>query len=145
MILSGSSSGFDMNRLRNLLLLASSIIGSGVVIASVPSQPDGAGTIDAQLTRGRNLYLKNCAECHGATFNSGKAPQLAGESFRNTWKSKDARALYRRILSTMPATDPGSLTEQEVLDITSYLLKANGAAVTLVTAPGDLDHKPLAP
>ena len=36
------------------------------------------------------------------------------------------RALYSRIISTMPAYNPGTLTEKTVLDIVAYLLEANG-------------------
>ncbi len=54
------------------------------------------------------------------------APALVGDSFGNDWDKKSVRALYGRILSTMPADDPASLGEKTVLDIVTYLLEANG-------------------
>jgi hypothetical protein len=39
---------------------------------------------------------------------------------------KAVRALYSRIISTMPITDPGSLSEKETLDLVAYLLQGNG-------------------
>ena len=36
------------------------------------------------------------------------------------------RAFYSRILSTMPENDPGSLKENEVLDVIAYVLQAQG-------------------
>jgi len=45
------------------------------------------------------------------------------------WQHKTARDLYDRILNTMPASDPGSLSEESVLDITIYLLSRNHVGV----------------
>ena len=45
----------------------------------------------------------------------------------------------------MPATDPGSLTDQEALDITSYLMNMNGVSAGPFAGPGELDGKPLSP
>lgn len=114
-------------------------------MASTPPSDGRSADAAAQESRGNALYAKTCAECHGQSLGGGKAPQLAGDSFRSAWKSKDARALYRRILSTMPATDPGSLTDQEALDITSYLMNMNGVSAGPFAGPGELDGKPLSP
>lgn len=41
-------------------------------------QPDGAdgGTADPALVEGRDLWVTNCARCHGASGNGGAGPAL---------------------------------------------------------------------
>jgi len=52
-------------------------------------------------------------------------PPLTGEAFWKEWDGKSARALYSRIISTMPADDPGSIAEKDVINIVSFLLQSN--------------------
>jgi hypothetical protein len=49
-----------------------------------------------------------------------------GAAFTSHWSGKPLRALYSRIISTMPITDPGSLSEKETLDLLAYILQGNG-------------------
>ena len=78
---------------------------------------------EEQAKRGNTLYDMKCDSCHdGSTMG----PQLKNDAFLADWENKNVRALYSRILSTMPESDPGSLSEHEVLDILAYLLQANG-------------------
>ena len=80
-----------------------------------------------QATSGKTLYGNACSSCHQETLGGDTmSPALAGDEFLSNWQNKNLRALYSRIISTMPASDPGSLTEKGVLDIVAYLLEANG-------------------
>ena len=54
------------------------------------------------------------------------SPALVGDEFRATWEAKKLRALYSRIISTMPSDNPGTLPEKTVIDVVAYLLEANG-------------------
>jgi mono/diheme cytochrome c family protein len=82
---------------------------------------------DEQAKRGATAYRESCARCHLENLKgSDMAPALLGDVFINQWDSKTVRAFYGRILSTMPADDPGNLDEKAVLDIVAYLLQANG-------------------
>ncbi len=54
---------------------------------------------------------------------------LRGDRFLGFWLGKPAAGLAERILYTMPATAPGSLSENEAMDVTLYLLERNGAAL----------------
>lgn len=78
-----------------------------------------------QVQNGAKFYEEACAECHGPSLAGGKGPALRGSDFLQKWQHKPALELYNRILSTMPATEPGSLPEDQVLDITIFILHEN--------------------
>ena len=82
-----------------------------------------------QDQNGASLYAELCAECHGATLGGGKGPPLRGADFLQNWQQKTARTLYGRILTTMPAGAPGTLSEGAVLAVTIYILSQNGVDV----------------
>ena len=75
-----------------------------------------------QATRGRTTYDAKCATCHdGGTMG----PELAGDAFLAQRENKTVRVFYNRILETMPADDPGSMREAEILDVIAYVLEMN--------------------
>lgn len=105
--------------------------------AAVPSLSTGAYT-EEQATRGQALYYQHCLQCHGETMAGvDKAPALAGPQFASTWKGAPLAALVARIV-TMPPERPGSLTQEESVDLLTYLLWYNGlpfGAAPLDTGP----------
>lgn len=89
----------------------------------------------SDVAAGAKTYVTVCAPCHGGS--DSHATNLSGEQFLSEWSGKSARALYARILSTMPQTDPGSLDTHTVLEVTAYLLSRNRQTLpegTLTTA-----------
>jgi alcohol dehydrogenase (cytochrome c) len=82
-----------------------------------------------QATAGRATYQVKCASCHLPDLKgSNEAAPLAGINFTNMWGGRPASDLFNRIRNTMPMTEPGSLGDEEAVDIVAYLLQANGAA-----------------
>ena len=103
---------------------------SGIVALSfvILSQPPGAFTA-GQASNGGGVYSQNCAACHGMNMEgSGDAPPLVGGTFLLKWRSKMVSELFGEILQTMPANNPGSLSEAAALNATAYILQRNGAA-----------------
>jgi mono/diheme cytochrome c family protein len=94
---------------------------------------------DEQAARGEALYLKRCAECHGADFVPDDfATGLTGAAFDWQWKGRTVYDLFETIRTTMPPAEEGTLGPRATADIVAYLLKANKfpAGVTeLDTAP----------
>jgi S-disulfanyl-L-cysteine oxidoreductase SoxD len=89
-----------------------------------------AGPASTQLIPGATAYAEHCASCHGEKLTgSTHAPSLKGEVFLISWTGKTSRELYRRIISTMPLTDPGSLDSKVALAITVFILSANEQAL----------------
>ena len=103
-------------------------IGVSLVVAAVAfgqtsrTVRDGVYS-DEQAQRGRTVYDTKCASCHDG---SSMGPQLKDDTFLEDWENKNVRTFYSRILSTMPENEPGSLSENEVLDVIAYLLQAHG-------------------
>jgi len=82
----------------------------------------------AQAAAGRTVYQASCASCHLPDLGGrNEAPQLAGNNFLNTWRSRSTRDLFEFIQSTMPPT-AASLSEDQYLAVTAFILQANGAA-----------------
>jgi mono/diheme cytochrome c family protein len=78
---------------------------------------------EEQSKRGRSTYDEKCASCHdGGTMG----PELWGDPFLEQWENKYVGAFFTRIQTTMPEEAPGTLSENEVLDIIAYVLKTNG-------------------
>ena len=115
--------------------LASGILvwAAAVGLAAAPQssqQSAATGTYTAQqAAAGNTLYQASCASCHLADLRgSNEAPQLAGSNFLNTWRSRTVSDLVNKIQSTMPSGAPGSLGEQDVVNLAAYILQMNGAS-----------------
>ncbi len=81
----------------------------------------------AQAAAGQASYQANCASCHQATLvGQNEAPALAGANFKTTWRGRTTKDLVEYMAATMPPGRP-SLGEAEYLNITAFVLQANGA------------------
>lgn len=76
---------------------------------------------DDQMKRGFTLFNKVCVACH--TKND-----MTGGDFKIKWHGRPVFDLFNVIHTTMPDDAPGTLTLDQYLDVTSYLLRMNGAA-----------------
>jgi S-disulfanyl-L-cysteine oxidoreductase SoxD len=110
------------------LLGCAAVIG---VTAFVPAQTSSGAAITVrdgvysaeQAKRGRTTYDGKCASCHdGGTMG----PELWGEAFLANWNGKTLNAFFTRIQTTMPEDSPGSLSENEALDVIAYVVQTNG-------------------
>jgi len=76
-----------------------------------------------QAKRGQTVYDTKCAACHdGGTMG----PELWGDAFLTDWDQKTVGAFFTRIKDTMPEDAPGTLSDNDVLDVVAYVLQANG-------------------
>ena len=93
----------------------------------------------AQAKRGEAIFHEKCAECHEG---NGFGPPLQGDPFRANWSGKGARSLYSAIISTMPPSDPGSLSEKSVLDVVAYIFQLNNlpAGTREIERAGELNE-----
>jgi len=92
----------------------------------------------AQAARGKEIYTRECLRCHGANLEGGNGTgegltqggvSLSSDHFKQNWYSSSVNDLYNKISKTMPAQPPtrtGTLSQQEVVDLISYLLAFNG-------------------
>jgi mono/diheme cytochrome c family protein len=89
---------------------------------------------DEQSARGEAIYTKACGPCHD---DKSLAPLLQGEPFAKNWSDKAVGTLFTKILSTMPLQDPGTLTDQQSIDLVAYILKLNHFSAGQEALPKD--------
>lgn len=83
-----------------------------------------------QWMRGRDVYAGLCVSCHQAVTHVG--PQ-----FSTSWAGKKLSDLFGFLRERMPKNDPGSLSEQEYVDVMSYMLRLNGMPAGVDELPAD--------
>lgn len=91
-----------------------------VILSSAANLP-AASYSAAQAARGQEVFNSTCANCHSNE-------SLIGQAFVESWNDRRAYDFYSLVRSTMPLDKPGGLTDQQYLDVMSYLLQANHAA-----------------
>ena len=94
---------------------------------------DGVFT-EAQAKRGRVAYTGPCNRCHGSKLDGAQdepdmlpSPPVAGPKFLRRWDGRSLAVLFEYARTTMPANNPGFLTDQEIVDIIAYMLSVGGA------------------
>jgi len=108
--------------------------------------PPGSGTAE----RGRDVYARRCAACHGASGKEGPFDLLVGgngslatarplKTVGSFWPY--ATTLWDYINRSMPYDRPGTLTTDEVYAATAFVLYLNGIVgaadnLTEATLPG---------
>lgn len=123
------------SRLGWTLLLLTCILGVAPgLMAQSPSngkRSTGQGVYNReQWLRGRDLYAGLCAGCHPAVTHVGPV-------FTTSWAGKKLSDLFGFLRERMPKNDPGSLSEQDYVDVMSYLLRLNGMPAGVDELPPD--------
>ena len=114
-----------------MVCVSAVVFGAALTLrAQTPAGPTAKTVWDgiyseAQAKTGGELYMENCADCHGE-FLAGleSAPPLVGSSFLSNWNKTPVRRLFD-VVEQMPPDNPKSLTAKQYLDIVAYLLHAN--------------------
>ncbi len=122
--------------IRWVLSCATATMGLAIAISAAQQQPSGPFTAE-QARAGQAIYGSTCAMCHlGDLRGTFEALPLAGANFMNTWRNRTTKDLFDKIRSSMPLSNPGSLSEADTANLVAFLLQSNGAK------PGD---QPLTP
>lgn len=104
---------------------------------------DGVYTAE-QAKRGEAAYSAQCSACHGAMLDGvDAAPALMGGGFMARWDGVNLGDMVERIRVSMPLSDPGSLSRQQIVDLLSYILSVNGVPpgeVELTAEPARLSQ-----
>lgn len=84
-----------------------------------------------QVTRGKQSYAAQCADCHGDELQGDgkKSPPMKGPEFMKAWKSKSVHRLIDTTRRTMPPEDPATLSRDLCTDVIAYILSENGYPV----------------
>ena len=100
----------------------STTTSSGTTASSTSPSAVTAGQLSAS---GQGVFSSHCSRCHGNTGQGVTGPAIIG-SGQALAKYNTAQGVYSFISTTMPANAPGSLSSQEYLELTAYLLLQNG-------------------
>lgn len=100
----------------------------------------GAGVYtEEQAKRGEVAANKLCVSCHGPDLSGGEAgPSLVGLEFLGNWNALSLADFFDRVHATMPADAPGSMTPQQTVDVTAYVLKLNKFPAGQTELPTDV-------
>jgi len=86
---------------------------------------DGVYTT-AQARRGQQQFEQHCASCHRADLGGLRAPALKGDRFIDQWREFPLDVLFNSMQAAMPLGNQGGLPTSSYIDISAYLLEANG-------------------
>ena len=88
---------------------------------------------EAQANRGQGVYRGACGGCHGRRLNGApddpdmrSTPPLARARFLRDWEGRSLATLFEYTRATMPESNPGSLADQEYVDVIAYILSISG-------------------
>jgi len=124
--------------LHSALIACAAVFCTAVVVVSAQDEPkrktvarDPAYTA-AQAERGKQVYETKCVNCHlpgldGSSNPAGDArgAPLIGSRFVQDFGESKVSALFNKMKRDMPNGNPGSLSDQEYLDLTSFVLQRN--------------------
>ncbi len=110
-----------------VFLFCHALLWSADVSSAGTAQADGLFTA-AQAARGGTTYARSCASCHGPSLEGTTSKPLAGPRFMTKWADGKHTVddLYFVIRTQMPYGAPGTLTDQQYIDIVAFVLQGNG-------------------
>ena len=102
-----------------------------IVRADIDVRYDGLGLPVGQgtATEGKQTYYAKCVACHGAALEGNKQlyiKPLKSDKRHAINNRPFAPPIYAYIRRSMPLTEPGSLTNDEVYGLVAYLLQETG-------------------
>jgi mono/diheme cytochrome c family protein len=101
-----------------LLLSVASLVPRTSEAQAPKSTMQGVYTV-AQATKGKNVFNGACLGCHTTASHMGAA-------FEVRWFGRPLSELFGYLSNLMPKSAPGTLTEDEYVWVTAYILKLNG-------------------
>ncbi len=88
-------------------------------LPDVRSSHDGVYTTE-QAEGGAELFQATCSNCHNGSY------PLHGTDFLRLWAGQPLWRLYEYLFWNMPYGAAGSLTSEQYLALTAYILEMNG-------------------
>lgn len=97
------------------------------VVQDAPVTVWSAVYTTAQAERGATVYKKDCASCHGEGLNGvDEAPALSGATFLSNWNGQSVGDLVDLTRKSMPKDSENTLSRQQYVDVTAFVLRGNG-------------------
>jgi S-disulfanyl-L-cysteine oxidoreductase SoxD len=103
-------------------------VGVAAITAQAPPARnvwDGVYTAE-QAARGAKVFETRCASCHGGDMTGGPGiPGLAGIEFTAGWNNTTAWGLFDVMKGSMPADNPGGLSDAQYAELLAAIFEAN--------------------
>ncbi len=107
-------------RVVNVIEIVTLVVAIGFVIALFANEPGGGSGGAARSGPGYDVYLANCARCHGQDGQGGVGPKLAGGAVLNAFSNRaDQIRLVEDGKGTMPSFK-GDLSTAEIQEVVAY-------------------------
>jgi mono/diheme cytochrome c family protein len=103
-----------------------------VAAPTTPTATAPASFSDEQADRGRSVFRATCTECHYSS-------EFRDRQFRFKWRRRTVADLFEHISTSMPENSPGSLPDQQYVDVITYILRMNGFEPGMEELPADPD------
>ncbi len=100
-------------------LLAGAASGTTLGAQAAPRSTMVGVYTAAQANKGKEVFASSCLGCHTTASHMGAAFELK-------WFGRPLFDLYDYLSQLMPKTAPGTLTEDEYVWVTAYILRLNG-------------------
>ncbi len=78
-----------------------------------------------QAERGKANFNIACTRCHGGDLTGQTAPSLKGPRFIGAWENENLYKIFTKIRDTMPPNFGTLLTDNDKLDVLTYILRSN--------------------
>src|SRR5581483_526817 len=108
-------------------MLGSWLLSERITALQSPNQLASAGVYtDQQAARGKTISDNLCLQCHGDSLVGTEfGPPLVGKTFDDDFDGMTLGDLFDLIQTTMPQSNPGSLSPAQTVDVIAYILKSN--------------------
>lgn len=111
------------------------LLVSGLILAlacsAASAAPKNAPRLSytaAQAAEGAQVYAVRCAMCHGRRLEGTlETPALTGKFVAN-WAGRPVSDIPAYLMLAMPQFAPGSLSSDDAVRLTAFILQANGYA-----------------
>ncbi len=99
-----------------ILVFQASALGQSARTPEYSSVQQGVYST-TQAARGEAVWNNHCAECH--------YPEEYSNGYLSAWNGENVFDLYAYLRITMPYLEPGTLENEQYVDVTAYLLSRN--------------------
>jgi mono/diheme cytochrome c family protein len=107
-------------RVVNVIEIVTFVVAVGFVVALFANEPGGGSGATAKSGPGYDVYLANCARCHGQDGQGGVGPKLAGGAVVRAFPDPaDQIRLVEDGEGSMPSFK-GNLSRAEIEDVVAY-------------------------
>ena len=106
-------------RVVNVIEIVTLVVALAFVVALFANEPGGGSNSTAKSGPGYDVYLANCARCHGQDGQGGVGPKLAGVVTADFPDAQQEIVLVRNGRAGMPSFK-NDLSAAEIQDVVTY-------------------------